>query len=63
MIIDKTYLDGVFDATEKLTHEEAIACGFKDPYSAVISDSPFQKLLELRRNRLTRKKFEEGLIK
>jgi hypothetical protein len=62
MIIDRTYLDGVFDSTEKLTHEEAIACGFKDPYSAVVG-GPFQKLLALRRDRLTRKKIEEGLIK
>ena len=63
MITEKTYLDGVIDATEKLTHEEAITCGFRDSYSTVVYGGPIQKLLILRRDRLIRKKMEEGLIK
>lgn len=62
MITDKTYLDGIFDATEKLTHEEAIACGFENPYSAVAYESPFQKFLNLRRVRLLEKNMEEGRV-
>lgn len=43
---------GVIDGTKYLTFEEALTCGFPDPYTTVISNMPLKKLFELRRVRL-----------
>lgn len=49
---------GVIDGTKDLTFEEAVFCGFPDPYSAVTNFPPLKKLFKLRRDRLV----SEGVL-
>lgn len=56
-MIDKESFDaGWDDAVEfclaPLTFEEAVKCGFPNPYSAVTSFPPLVRLFELRKKRL-----------
>ena len=43
---------GIRAALAPLTFEEAVKCGFPNPYSAVTSFPPLVKLFELRKKRL-----------
>ena len=49
---------GVIDGTKDLTFEEAVTCGFSDPYSADVTFDPLKKLFKLRRERLV----SEGVL-
>ena len=51
----KTYEDGVRDALADLNFQEANACGFPQPYSAVVKDGPIKRLFALRKDRLLNK--------
>jgi len=46
------FKQGVLDALKPISYEEAIACGFAEPYSTVIKETPMDKLFALRRKRL-----------
>ena len=49
---------GVIDGTTDLTFEEAVTCGFPDPYTASTTFAPLKKLFKLRRERLV----SEGVL-
>ena len=50
------YQMGVRDALRDLTFEEAVACEFPNPYTAVIANAPLKGLFDLRRKKLLEEK-------
>lgn len=58
--IDDVYNVGVRSALKPITFEEAISCGFPEPYSLVTNPGPLSKLFELRQSRLVRKMDENS---
>jgi len=50
------YEKGVRDALTKLKFEEAVACEFPNPYTAVVANGPLKDLFDLRRKKLLEEK-------